>query len=230
VAEIISEGIWAFLEGHVDLLPFWNLITFLPQVHLPDHYIWKGHRSGKFSIYSAWELIRDSRPTNTLIWFPGHIPRHAFIMWIASMERLHIMDRLLNFGVIHAATCILCGVQVETHEHLFFQCPYTSSVWREIAKRTRIFWPPLNWPNLLQWAAATLKSTKTFGHNLAKSILSTTMYFIWYERNNRIFHHVHKSVQSLGDEIFHLVRTCLLEQDQNKIPSRFKSIWSLPET
>jgi hypothetical protein len=175
VAEIISEGIWAFLEGHVDLLPFWNLITFLPQVHLPDHYIWKGHRSGKFSIYSAWELIRDSRPTNTLIWFPGHIPRHAFIMWIASMERLHTMDRLLNFGVIHAATCILCGVQVETHEHLFFQCPYTSSVWREIAKRTRIFWPPLNWPNLLQWAAATLKSTKTFGHNLAKSILSTTM-------------------------------------------------------
>jgi hypothetical protein len=233
VAEIISEGIWAFPEGHVDLLLFWNSITFLPQVHLSDHYIWKGHRSGKFSINSAWELIRDSRPTNTLhhlIWFPGHIPRHAFIMWIASMERLHTMDRLLNFGVIHVATCILCGVQVETHEHLFFQCPYTSSVWREIAERTRIFWPPLNWPNLLQWAAATLKSTKTFAHNLAKSILSTTVYFIWYERNNRIFHHVHKSVQSLGDEIFHLVRTCLLEQDQNKIPSHFKSIWSLPET
>jgi hypothetical protein len=125
--------------------------------------------------------------------------------------------------------CILYGVQVETHEHLFFQCPYTSSVWSEVARRTRITWPPLNWQNLLQWAAATLKSTKTFAYNLAKSILSTTVYFIWYECNNKIFHHVYKSVQRLRDEIFQLVRTCLLERDQNEIPSHFKYIWSLPD-
>ena len=100
VADIISEGRWAFLEGHADLLPLWDSINFLPQDHLPDHYIWRGHPSGKFNINSAWELIRESRPSNTfhhLIWFPGHVPRHAFILWIASMERLSTMDRLQSF-------------------------------------------------------------------------------------------------------------------------------------
>ncbi|KAJ7009375.1 hypothetical protein NC653_000139 [Populus alba x Populus x berolinensis] len=233
VADIISEGRWAFPEGHADLLPLWNSINFLPQDHLPDHYIWRGHPSGQFNINTAWELIRESRPSNTfyhLIWFPGHVPRHAFILWIASLERLSTMDRLQSFRIIHAATCILCGAQEETHEHLFFQCPYSASVWREIARKSSITWPSMPWQHLLQWAAATLKSPKIFVHNLAKSILSTTVYFIWYERNNRIFNNVNRTVQELGAEIFQLIRACLLQQDPNRIPNCFKNIWSLPES
>nr|TKR98213.1 hypothetical protein D5086_0000205730 [Populus alba] len=231
--QMVEEGRWAFPEGHADLLPLWNSINFLPQDHLPDHYIWRGHPSGQFNINTAWELIRESRPSNTfyhLIWFPGHVPRHAFILWIASLERLSTMDRLQSFRIIHAATCILCGAQEETHEHLFFQCPYSASVWREIARKSSITWPSMPWQHLLQWAAATLKSPKIFVHNLAKSILSTTVYFIWYEQNNRIFNNVNRTVQELGAEIFQLIRACLLQQDPNRIPNCFKNIWSLPES
>ncbi|KAJ6897578.1 hypothetical protein NC652_024398 [Populus alba x Populus x berolinensis] len=99
VSDIISDGRWTFPSGHHDLQTIWNSIHFHPRTHLADHCKWQGHPSGKFTIDSAWNFLRDSRPTDTiyhLIWFPEHIPRQAFILWIASMGRLHTMDRLLS--------------------------------------------------------------------------------------------------------------------------------------
>nr|TKR75492.1 hypothetical protein D5086_0000284980 [Populus alba] len=69
-------------KGIIDMLPlrllvstglYWNA---KPRTHVEDHSVWKGHSSGKFIIDSAWEMLRDSRPANTLhhlLWFQGHI-------------------------------------------------------------------------------------------------------------------------------------------------------------
>jgi hypothetical protein len=76
-----------------------------PQIRQVDTCIWQGNSSGKFTIDSAWDLLREDRPKDTkyhLIWFPGHTPRHAFILWIASMDRLYTMDRLLSHQIINS--------------------------------------------------------------------------------------------------------------------------------
>nr|TKS12186.1 hypothetical protein D5086_0000065860 [Populus alba] len=233
VSSIISEGGWNFPIGHPELQPIWNSIHFLPQPHQPDTCNWKGLPTGKFSIDSAWELLRDTRPINSifhLIWFPDHIPRHAFILWIASMGRLHTKDRLLSFHVISSATCSLCGLQDETHEHLFFKCSYSNTVWSSLCRKSLLNWPNISWQGLLLWAATRLKNNKSFSHLLARQILSSTVYFVWYERNNRIFNQAFKSPQELIGEIFEAIRSVLLAKDQWKIPNNFQSIWRLQET
>nr|TKR98083.1 hypothetical protein D5086_0000206310 [Populus alba] len=233
VSDIISDGRWAFPPRHPDLQPVWNSILSQPRPHLCDYYTWPAHSSGNFSIDSAWELLRDSRPLDSLyhlIWFQGHIPRQAFILWIASMERLHTMDRLTSFGIISSSTCVLCGMHNETHDHLFFQCTYSSTLWGNISAKTLIAWPSLTWNGLLLWAGSTLRNNKEFSHIIARLVLSTSVYFIWFERNNRIFNKVFKTAKERMDEAIDLIRICLLEKDQTKIPGTFKCIWSLPRS
>ena len=115
VSSIISEGRWTFPVGQPELQLIWNSIQFFPQPHQPDICNWKGLHSGKFSIDSAWELLRDKRPINSsfhLIWFPDHIPRHAFILWIASMRRLHkrigySLSRSSRLPHVHYVDCMM---------------------------------------------------------------------------------------------------------------------------
>lgn len=233
VSDIILDGRWAFPPGHSDLQPVWNSILSQPRLHLCDYYTWPGHSSGNFSIDSAWELLRDSRPLDSLyhlIWFKGHIPRQAFILWIASMERLHTMDRLTSFGIISSSTCVLCGMHNETHDHLFFQYTYSSILWGNISAKTLIAWPSLTWNGLLLGAGSTLRNNKEFSHIIARLVLSTSVYFIWFERNNRIFNKVFKTAQERMDEAVELIRICLLEKDQTQIPGTFKCIWRLPRS
>ncbi|KAJ7009371.1 hypothetical protein NC653_000135 [Populus alba x Populus x berolinensis] len=134
----------------------------------------------------------------------GHTPRHAFIFWIASMERLYTRDRLLSFGATTASSCILCGLQAETHDHLFFQCPYSSTVWRELSAKTLYSCPTTTWQRLLQWAASIFRKPKEFTHILSRMVLSTAVYYIWYERNNRFFNNAYRSPHELMTEAYEI--------------------------
>ncbi|KAJ6965458.1 hypothetical protein NC652_003362 [Populus alba x Populus x berolinensis] len=54
---------------------------------------------------------------------------------LQTMDRLHIVGKKNN------QTCILCCSQNEIHDHLFFQCHYTRSIWEAISKQSGIYWP-----------------------------------------------------------------------------------------
>ena len=56
------------------------------------------------------------------IWFKEHIPRNAFISWLALRRRLPTKDRLRRWGLNVSGTCVLCNLEIETHRHLFFEC------------------------------------------------------------------------------------------------------------
>ena len=119
--DIIHEHCWNFPANLQELQPIWNSITFKPNPTREDRWVWNGHNSGAFSIHSAWNLLRDKKPIDPLhhlLWFKGHIPRHSFILWLASLGRLRTMDRL--HGTITSPTCVLCDQHEETHDHLFF--------------------------------------------------------------------------------------------------------------
>ena len=229
VSDIITNGRLAPPPCHQDLQQIWNSINIHPQILHTDTCIWQGNSSGRFTIDSAWDLLRDARPRGTkyhLIWFPGHTPRHAFILWIASMDRLYTIDRLLCHRIINVSTCILCGQHAETHDHLFFQCTYSSEVWGYLSAKTLFSWPSTTWQSLLKWAASTFRK-KDFTHILSRLVLSTAVYYLWYERNNRIFKQIYRISQELSDEAFEIIRACLMNKDHTQIPMIFKSIWNL---
>ena len=210
VSDIMHEDTWLFLDANASLQALWSSITFHPQPDMYDQCIWNGHPSGSFTVNSAWEILRESRPKNTmhhLLWFKGHVPRQSFILWLASLERLRTMDRLYSTGVITNTTCILCGANEESHNHLFFDCPYSSTVWGSICGKARMHWPIRPWKDLLLWAVATYQSKKNIQHMIARLLLSTTVYFLWHERNSRVFSNIYQPAQTTSEEIFQLIRT-----------------------
>jgi len=138
------------------------------------------------------------------------------------------MDRLQTFQIITSSVCILCGSHVETHDHLFFACSFSAPVWTAISGRTLIAWPSLSWQPLLQWASFQFRKRKDFMHILARLSLSATVYFIWYERNNRVFSQHFRSQQDVVEEIFGLIRLRLLDMAARfQISSEIKSAWQL---
>ena len=225
VSDIIKEGQWDFPQAlHARL----SSIPFQPKPWSADHCLWKGHSSGNFSINSAWESLRDRRPENTihkLLWFKGHIPWQSFILWLVSLGRLHTMDRLQSTGIIRNATCIFCGLQTETHEHLFFECQFSRIVWQTINAKAIIHWPYLPWQNLLSWTTSNYYKKTDIQHFIARLVLSTTVYLLWYERNTRIFSHQFKAAPTISKEVYQLIRTYLATMEFNSnIPAHICDI------
>ncbi|XP_011008594.1 PREDICTED: uncharacterized protein LOC105113923 [Populus euphratica] len=228
VSNIIHGSCWNF-PNILELESTWNTITFNPHLAREDQLIWTGHHSGEFTIKSAWELIRDKRLTNNmyhLLWFKGHIPRQSFILWLASLGRLRTLDRL--HGAETNTTCILCGLHVETHEHLFFECKLHQLSLGSYLSPASMQWPCKPWKHLLQWAASYYKKKNDSDHMIARLLLSTTVYFLWHERNNRVFTNTAQTYQTTAEVIFQQIRTRIANMDHaSTIPARTRAIWNV---
>lgn len=42
------------------------------------------------------------------------------------------MDRIIKWNSAVNGVCVLCQLEEETCQHLFFSCQYSSKVWREM--------------------------------------------------------------------------------------------------
>ena len=94
--------------------------------------LWLGSPNGTFSVSRAWEDTRNrstQAPWYRVVWFKGQVPRHAFILWLAVKRRLCTLDRMVAQGIAQESQCLLCGVDAENHDHLFFQCPFSNRIW-----------------------------------------------------------------------------------------------------
>jgi hypothetical protein len=231
VSDIIDNEQWQFPPCSPELQATWDSIWFLPCPSSQDVCTWKGHPSGEFSIASAWELLRDVRPVTSihhLLWFRGHIPRHSFILWLACRGRLRTMDRLHSVGILTNSTCILCGINMESHEHLFFECNFTGTVWRAINIKAKLHWPCIPWQQLLQWASVHYQQRNNIISIIARLLLSTSVYILWHERNNRIFSNSYKTAQAIVEEIFQLLRTHITNMEHAcRIPDFICTVWGL---
>ena len=140
----------------------------------------------------CWGTLGRRTPSITLSGSQHTPPHHAFILWIALMNKLYTMDILLSHQIINSSTWILYGLHTKTHEHILFQCIYPAKVWGDLSAKTLFPWPLTPWQSLLQWAASTFRK-KDFTHTLPRLVLSTVVYYLWYERNNRIFKHIYRT-------------------------------------
>ncbi|KAL1191306.1 hypothetical protein V5N11_008307 [Cardamine amara subsp. amara] len=141
-----------------------------------------------FSSSKTWECLRpheSSKDWFSAVWFKGAIPKHAFLMWISTLDRLPTRTRLASWGMQIPSTCCLCSVFDETRDHLLLRCEVSLSLWR--LTLCRMGFRDLRfqtWIAMLAW-------TKTGGTNspsiLRKIAAHATIYHLWWERNNR-FH------------------------------------------
>ena len=90
-----------------------------------------------FSSKNTWLLIRKEyvlQRWSKYIWFKHATPKYSFHMWIATLDRLSTCDRMLRWNPAIDPTCVLCKQEVETRNHLFFSCAYSSQIWRMLMR------------------------------------------------------------------------------------------------
>ncbi|GJV80043.1 reverse transcriptase domain, reverse transcriptase zinc-binding domain protein [Tanacetum coccineum] len=165
----------------------------------------------------AWEAFRPrGNEVNwfRIVWFPHSIPRHSFHLWLVMRNSLKTQDKLRQWDVgintdLNLLRCSLCNTQSDSHAHLFFECPYSSKVWklvRHLADMELV--PPILYDIVAHLLSMANKRTarSIFG----KLILAASSYFVWLERNNRLFKNVKRTPEELRDVIMVTVRLKLL--------------------
>ena len=141
-------------------------------------------REGGFTsnAYASLRPQGSAVPWEKIVWEQWSLPRNNFILWLAMLGKLRTRDRL---RFIHTDTfCIFCRQEEESHEHLFFGCRWTSSLWNNTKDWLRI-------NRRMSTLKSVVRGLSTRGKNLEARMrrvsLSMIVYLIWDERNKRIF-------------------------------------------
>ena len=65
-------------------------------------------------------------------------PKHWFCLWLATKQKLKTREQLIKHGICTDDRCLLCSTNIETHDHLFFSCTFSSQVWTSLAQWLQI--------------------------------------------------------------------------------------------
>ncbi|KAJ9561654.1 hypothetical protein OSB04_006814 [Centaurea solstitialis] len=177
------------------------------QPNLRDVVCWDANNDlTEFSVRRAYGSLVghfDRVDWTKMVWFKGHIPKHAFCLWLACLWRLPTQDRMYSWKQDHhELRCSLCNACMDSHSHLFFECSFASDVWSRIKVKVNWLDAPTSWDVMMDVLAVTCTSSRPLMQKLA---LSATVYMIWQERNRRLFTanrtHVIELVKNIMDVV-----------------------------
>ncbi|XP_059442158.1 uncharacterized protein LOC132174537 [Corylus avellana] len=232
LSSVIHNGSWFWKPARSDDLV--DIQASLLEISLwpIDKPIWTASRKGVFVSSDTWEALREKKEQITwwkLVWFPFAIPKHDFILWLAMKGRLVTGDRLLTWGYNGDVNCVFCRNQLESRDHLFFECSFSYRLWKFCMFRCRVDNVPIVWEDILQlglndWGCKSLKAM------LCRLVLGSVVYNIWCTRNE-IKHAGHpKTEEQLLKKILWEIRTRVVGKGRfpkNKENLVFCSLWNL---
>ncbi|KAL0290685.1 UNVERIFIED_CONTAM: putative ribonuclease H protein [Sesamum radiatum] len=126
LSTVIVDGDWSWPP--ITDLECIEILHLLPTIHSgSDSILWRG---GEFTTTVAYGIFRTPGPMvgwYPLLSGPCKIPRFSFVLWLAILGKLSTMDKpwLSHLGGV----CVLCGREVETHDHLFLSVQILSEVY-----------------------------------------------------------------------------------------------------
>nr|XP_043625578.1 uncharacterized protein LOC122597003 [Erigeron canadensis] len=203
VGQLVRDGHWNVpLHWTNRVALFASAPTLSPNA---DGWFWKDKdgASRHFSVNVVWEDLRprhDSVDWNRLVWFNFCIPRHEFILWLAFRQRLKTQDKLMQWDV-----------------------------WNKVNQKAGLNNRSCNW-NLLVHRMLPVARKKTMENVIDKLIFAASVYFIWQERNSRLFMKTTRSSDVLADLIFFTVRMKMLtfKYKRKAHLERLIAAWDLP--
>lgn len=186
---------------------------------------------GEFSVNQVWKDIRpegNEVPWTRVVWFSQCIPRHAFILWLVLGQKLKTQDKMRTWDSNPDAICMFCNAQKDTHNHLFFECEYPTQVWRRLRMLANMHTVPGRWTEVVTYLQPRSRGN-TIWSVIGRLVFSAAIYFIWQERNNRVFKKGTRSIEKLHQDIFEVVRLKVLSLTLKHSPNVEKAlrIWKI---
>ncbi|GJV42097.1 reverse transcriptase zinc-binding domain-containing protein [Tanacetum coccineum] len=207
-------------------------------VGVPDSLVWKNGFGivKQFSVQTVWN---DIRPRGvkvdwySTVWFSACIPRHALNLWLIVRRRLKTQDKLRAWDHVDWSnlTCALCELQPDSHEHLFFDCVFSQQVWSRVKDLAGL---PNSVPSIddILHDIAPFAKRRTSKSIVAKLVVAAAAYFIWQERNGRLFKESKLSVSQVSDNILNSVRLKLMSCQFKKSRSALEILhrWKISDS
>ncbi|GJZ55432.1 RNA-directed DNA polymerase, eukaryota, reverse transcriptase zinc-binding domain protein [Tanacetum coccineum] len=214
VAEMINNKVWKWPSE-------WNTkFSWIKDMRTPnleegknDCNVWmddNGNRR-KFSIRKVWDIFKENKPEiswHKAVWFSQCNPRHAFILWLAMHGRLATQDRIMAWNKQKDLLCPLCNKVNDSHEHLLFRCQYSTEIWESLTDKMGIQKWDIDWRKMMD--EITINCRNSIQSVLNGMIMAAAVYYIWTERNKRIFTDEKRNSQSLLEGMMDSIKMQLM--------------------
>ncbi|XP_021979764.1 uncharacterized protein LOC110875876 [Helianthus annuus] len=160
------------------------------------------------------------------VWFSQCIPRHSFHIWLVINNKLKTQDRMAIWEAGSATNlilmcCPLCCYDRHSRDHLFFQCSYASEVWETVRERVDMGSVNNTWSSIMGWMEHSANS-RQLERIVCKILLGAATYFIWQERNNRLFSKLQRTPSMLSQVIINTVRLKIMGFRLARHPNHMK--------
>ncbi|PWA39286.1 reverse transcriptase domain, Reverse transcriptase zinc-binding domain protein [Artemisia annua] len=138
-------------------------------------------------------------------------------------------DRLLKWYPEKQVQCPLCEECPDSHEHLFFECPYSTLIWQDMKKRIKKDEWSDKWKEIL-FDISEMPCNNNIMSIMRRLVLAACVYYIWTERNKRIFSNEKKDYKEVLKDIISNIRfkmASLTVKDSNMVNEVYKQ-WKSP--
>ncbi|CAN1759570.1 hypothetical protein LINPERHAP1_LOCUS7188, partial [Linum perenne] len=139
-------------------------------------------------------------PAN-LIWQPSTPSKIACFLWRVFLRKIATQDNLQKRGFSLPNRCVLCDSNNESIDHIFLSCIFSADIWLMLSSRLFIHGPlPSSIEAFINgWKG--LNCDQRLNSDVMKVLLHALLWFIWKERNDRIF----KESRSSPSDVFRRV-------------------------
>jgi len=132
----------------------------------------------------SWKQTNTKVAWDKIIWARSVCPRHSLIAWIFIQNRLPTKMRLHKFALQPDSQCVLCKSAVEDSSHLFYECNYAPSIWKDL----RLWWnfPAVDPAAHLITCLPRSKDSR-IKRRIIAAIFAIAIYNIWRVQNQALF-------------------------------------------
>ncbi|KAJ3691840.1 hypothetical protein LUZ61_021004 [Rhynchospora tenuis] len=164
----------------------------------PDSLSWKWTPHGQFTASSAYFWLISAGKTRfplKFLWKLKLPPSIKFFLLLLAHGRILTQDQLLKRNIQVTQGCLLCHqITCETAAHLFFDCPFSTQLWLSLGVTAA---PALQFSDLPLIERLLILFNSVDKQSRTITIIATTLWAIWLERNNRTFRHKSRPLDAI---------------------------------
>lgn len=221
VAEAISGDSWDLPRGRHPIIQL--IKACLPaeppalSAALTDVFLWKNSldsEPGQFKSSRTWQTLFPAPPPvswHRTVWFKIRIPKHAFLSWVAILNRLPTRDRIRQWSPETPASCLLCDSADENHDHLFLDCFFSREVWSVLFGHSSLSLPA-DFEAIFRWLPSSSSNIKV--RTICNLLVQAIVYALWKERNSRLHTSTSRHALLLVKEVKLILKAKLFGSDR----------------
>ncbi|CAN0926087.1 hypothetical protein LINGRAHAP2_LOCUS35132 [Linum grandiflorum] len=184
------------LLARLDALPS-DLITAGPAT-----LVWVLEKTRIFYVSSLRLALTEERFSgtsgfpSTVVWGNFAPSKVQTFLWMVFHKKFATIDNLQRRGFYLVNWCVLCCHCSESVDHLLLLCDFSSSVWAMVSSTLSIFGPFL--PDAKEFVTAWkgMNCIASFS-DVMKVLMHATFWYLWMERNDRIFRDKSRTVKQI---------------------------------